>query len=127
MRVIRDRDRDSTVVVGKHSEDRVVRVLLDRGWRIVGRNLDTQYGEIDILAIRTKKLTIFEVKTVQSFDDLDLSIRSIQRARLERVRAFYESRSMFSVDLVLVIVLGGENESVYPRFYPFPLHNLEVS
>lgn len=119
--------RDSTVVVGRNNEESVVRWLIRHHWKIVGRNLRTPYGEIDILATKEKRLILVEVKTVKSFEDLEQSIRTPQRLRLERIRVYLENQSRFSVRLVLALVLRGNNESSDPRFYPFPLHNLEVS
>lgn len=52
--------------VGKQGEETAVDFLTKLGWRIVGRNLRTRMGEIDILAANGDQLVVVEVKTKRS-------------------------------------------------------------
>lgn len=49
--------------LGRWGEAEAARYLTARGYRILGRNLRTPYGEIDILAQQSDQLVFVEVKT----------------------------------------------------------------
>lgn len=51
------------VDVGKRGEDRAVKFLESNGYRIVGRNLRTPFGEIDVVASRDGFTVFVEIKT----------------------------------------------------------------
>lgn len=48
--------------LGQLGEDRAVRYLKLRGWRIIERNYSCRFGEIDIIASRGEYLAFIEVK-----------------------------------------------------------------
>ncbi len=50
-------------VLGRWGEEAAARYLAARGFRILGRNLRTPYGEIDLLARQGGQLVFVEVKT----------------------------------------------------------------
>src|SRR5256885_16033175 len=47
---------------GRVSEWQAAAALLVRGYRILGRRVRTPYGEIDIIAVRGRRLAFVEVK-----------------------------------------------------------------
>lgn len=49
--------------VGKWGEETAVQFLAQRGYQIVGRNVRTPYGEIDVLAKKDDVFLFVEVKT----------------------------------------------------------------
>ncbi len=49
--------------IGRWGEEEAARYLSARGYRILGRNLRTPYGEIDLLAQQGRQLVFVEVKT----------------------------------------------------------------
>lgn len=54
--------------LGRWGEDRAAEYLESKGYEILGRNLRTEYGEIDLLA-RASKVSVFvEVKTRTTVD-----------------------------------------------------------
>lgn len=53
----------STVTAGKLGEEAAVKLLEKQGYKIIGRNFRSKYGEIDIIAIEGKVLVFVEVKT----------------------------------------------------------------
>lgn len=52
--------------VGRWGEEAAARYLEGRGYRLLGRNLRTRQGEIDILASKDGSLVFVEVKTRSS-------------------------------------------------------------
>lgn len=53
----------STVVAGKLGEEAAIKLLKREGYKIIGRNFRSRYGEIDIIAIESNALVFVEVKT----------------------------------------------------------------
>lgn len=62
--------------------------LMAKGYRIVGRNVKTRAGEIDIIAVRGKRLAFVEVKRRPTRDEVEAAIGWRQAARI-RVAADY--------------------------------------
>ncbi len=55
--------------VGRKGEDFAVEYLKKKGYRIIGRNEEKKWGELDIIAIAPDKTLVFvEVKTVGGWD-----------------------------------------------------------
>ena len=54
------------MTLGRWGEQAAVEYLIHHGYTILGRNLRTAYGEIDILARQTDSLVFVEVKTRSS-------------------------------------------------------------
>jgi putative endonuclease len=54
--------------LGARGEDAATRFLKGRGFRILGRQVDTRHGEIDIVAVDGRTVVFVEVKTRQSTD-----------------------------------------------------------
>lgn len=52
--------------LGASGEDLAAEFLLQKGYRILARNMKTRYGEIDILALDRKTTVVVEVKTKTS-------------------------------------------------------------
>ncbi len=48
---------------GNYGEDLAAEFLRNKKYKILGRNIRTKFGEVDILAERNKKIIICEVKT----------------------------------------------------------------
>ena len=49
--------------LGKKGEDLAVKYLIKHGYRILERNFQKRYGELDIVALRDNTLVFVEVKT----------------------------------------------------------------
>jgi putative endonuclease len=58
------------------------------GYRILGRNLRTPVGEVDILARRGRTLAVIEVKRRESLDRAAFSLEPGQRRRLMRAAGY---------------------------------------
>ena len=50
-------------LLGKAGEDRAARFLAKQGYRILERNYNARYGEIDLIALDRGELVFVEVKT----------------------------------------------------------------
>lgn len=53
----------STVTSGRLGEDAALRLLKKEGYKIIGRNFRSKFGEIDLIAIEKDTLVFVEVKT----------------------------------------------------------------
>lgn len=60
------RAKQTTKQIGDWGEAQAVAWLQERGYLILGQNIHTPYGEIDILARKEDQLIFVEVKTRQS-------------------------------------------------------------
>ncbi len=69
---------------GRFAEQLAVVSLVLRGYRILARRHLTSAGEIDIVAVRGRRLTFVEVKQRATWDGADLAVRPRQTARLHR-------------------------------------------
>lgn len=56
----------SNIDIGRKGEDAAVMYLIQRGFKLIGRNIRTEYGEIDIVAENNGNLVFVEVKARRS-------------------------------------------------------------
>src|SRR5688500_13345374 len=54
--------------LGERGEDAAARFLKRRGYKILGRQVDTRHGEVDIIAVDHRTVVFVEVKTRHSTD-----------------------------------------------------------
>jgi len=52
----------NTKTVGKTSEESAVNYLIEQGYEILARNYYSQFGEIDIIAMKNNRISAIEVK-----------------------------------------------------------------
>ena len=78
-------DRRAAVQRGRYAERWVSQLLVDDGWRILGRNVRVGGGELDVIAERNGFLRFVEVKARAMGDSSGLeSITHDKRRRLVR-------------------------------------------
>jgi putative endonuclease len=83
--------------------------LLVKGYRIIGRNVRTRAGEIDIIAVRGKRLAFVEVKRRMTGEDAEAAVSGRQAARIRNAADYWlANRPRFheyeqGFDLVLLI------------------------
>jgi putative endonuclease len=102
--------------LGKYGENLAAGYLERQGLTILGRNVRTADGELDIVARDGDELVFVEVKTRRGDDETapDTSVTGAKLARLERLaEAYVEDRGLaacaWRVDVIsLVIGRGGE-------------------
>lgn len=69
---------------GRLAEIVAAAVLILRGYRILARRHEAAAGEIDLVAVRGRRLAFVEVKQRASWSDTDTALRARQTARLHR-------------------------------------------
>lgn len=57
-------------IIGKFGEDEAIRLLIEKGYEIIGRNVICSGNEIDIIARDMKYIVFVEVKTRTAFHGL---------------------------------------------------------
>ena len=78
---------------GRVSEWLAAAALLARGYRILGRRFRTPYGEIDIIAVRWRRLAFVEVKRRATRLEAEAAITPRQAGRIARAAEFWVSRN----------------------------------
>ena len=79
----------SHLLTGKRGEEIAEKYLLDRGYEILGRNVKTEGGEIDLIARLSDDIIFVEVKTRAKGDGFNPSMR-VDRAKIERLKSAAE-------------------------------------
>jgi len=69
---------------GRTSEALAAALLMAKGYLILGRRVKTRVGEIDIIAVRGKRLAFVEVKRRASNAAAEAAITARQAARIRR-------------------------------------------
>jgi putative endonuclease len=94
---------------GRFSELLAAALLMAKGYRILDRRCRTPYGEIDLIAVRGKRLAFVEVKRRATRLEAEASLTPYQARRIVRAAAYWVSRHPRyrdhdrSLDAILVI------------------------
>jgi len=103
---------------GRFSELVAAAILMAKGYRILARRFRTPYGEIDLIAVRGKRLAFIEVKRRPTRLEAEAALTPYQARRVARAAEFWVSRNARyrdheqSLDAILVV----------PRRLPQHLH-----
>ena len=94
---------------GRVSEALAAAVLIAKGYLILGRRVKTRAGEIDIIAVRGKRLAFVEVKRRATREDAEAAVSAKQAARIRRAadlwlahRPRYHEHA-FGFDVILLV------------------------
>ncbi len=102
--------KPSTRRAGGWAEDRALRLLLSRGWRLLNRNWGCRWGELDLVMAKPSRLLVVEVKGRRSaFDGWGVAaLGSSKRRRLARALACWQAAHPHlaeqSMELVFALV-----------------------
>jgi putative endonuclease len=94
---------------GRVSEALAAAVLMAKGYRILGRRVKTRAGEIDIIAVKGKRLAFVEVKRRATREDAEAAVSARQAARIRRASDLWLAHRpryhghVFSFDVVLLV------------------------
>jgi putative endonuclease len=77
---------------GRLSEWLAAAALLAKGYRILGRRVRTPYGEIDLIAVRGRRLAFIEVKRRATRAEAEAAVTPRQAGRIARAAEFWVSR-----------------------------------
>jgi putative endonuclease len=96
---------------GRWAEQRALRLLHGRGWRLVSRNWHCRWGELDLVLCKPGRLLLVEVKARgpgHRDGDGTAALRWDKRKRLERAWACWQAAhphlALHSVELVAALV-----------------------
>lgn len=77
-----------------HAAERIAAlVLMLRGYRILGRRQRTRLGEIDLIAVRGRRVAFVEVKRRLTQEAVESALTSTQRARIRRAAGLWLARN----------------------------------
>lgn len=77
---------------GRLSEALASALLIAKGYRILGRRVKTRAGEIDIIAVRGKRLAFVEVKRRRTREAAEASVSPRQAARIRAAADYWLAR-----------------------------------
>lgn len=90
-----------------------------RGWRVLARRHRTPAGEIDIVAVRGRRLAFIEVKRRSTMQDAEASITVRQRQRVRRAADLWLARHQRYLDHEI----GFDVVFLLPRSWPRHIEN----
>jgi putative endonuclease len=74
---------------GRVAEWVAAALLMAKGYRILGRNVKTRAGEIDIIAVRGKRLAFVEVKRRLTDEDAEAAVGGWQATRIRNAADYW--------------------------------------
>ena len=77
---------------GRISELMAAAMLLAKGYRILERRCRTPYGELDIVAVRARRLAFVEVKRRATRAEAEAALTQYQARRIVRAADYWVSR-----------------------------------
>ena len=77
---------------GRFAETLAAAALMAKGYRILGRNVKTRAGEIDIIAVRGQRVAFVEVKRRLTGEDVEAAVSTRQAARIRVAADYWLSR-----------------------------------
>jgi putative endonuclease len=77
---------------GRLSELVAAAVLMAKGYRILGRRVRTPHGEIDLVAVRGKRLAFVEVKRRATREECEAALTPAQAERIARAAEHWTAR-----------------------------------
>jgi putative endonuclease len=107
---------------GRYSELVAAAALLARGYRILDRRCRTPYGELDIIAVRGRRLAFVEVKRRSTRAEAEAALTQYQARRIVRAADYWVGRHPRyrdhdrGMDAILVVPLR------WPAHLPDALH-----
>jgi len=102
----------STVSAGKLGEDAALALLKKNGYKILGKNFRSRFGEIDIIAIEAKTLVFIEVKTRwnREYGLPEEAVTAWKLSKLIRTSQYYKLLYPKTPDLQRIDVVAVEVE-----------------
>ena len=94
---------------GRLSELVAAGALMLKGYRILGRRVRTPHGEIDLVAVRGRRLAFVEVKRRSSIEECEAALSPVQAERIARAAEHWVARNScyrdhdIGLDAVLVV------------------------
>jgi len=104
---------------GEAGERAGAEFLAGRGYRILGRNVKTPLGEIDLVAEERGTLVFVEIKTRRSarFGAPEEAVHGSKQRRLSRLALWYSSRHLKKDQPIRFDVLAVDSSGEKPSFH----------
>ena len=93
-----EKKRPQTGKLGKLAEDYAVKLLIQKGYKIIDRNFRSRFGEIDIVSIKENALVFVEVKARWS-NKFGSPEEAVTPSKLWKIRQTAEYYSILHPDL----------------------------
>ena len=111
---------------GRFSELVAAAALMAKGYRVLGRRVRTPYGEIDLVAVRGRRLAFVEVKRRASMAECEAALTPGQAERIARAAEHWIARHDrycdHDVGLDAVLVVPGR----LPAHVPDALNSFQL-
>ncbi len=86
-------------------------LFLTKGYRVLARRVKTGAGEIDLVAVRGRRLAFIEVKRRRTYEDAEASISNRQRRRIRAAASLWLAKRQryqeHSIEFDLVLIVPG--------------------
>lgn len=82
-------ERRSRLRRGRLAELLAAALLMAKGYRILGRNVKTRAGEIDLIAVRGKRLAFVEVKRRSTSESAEAAVSGHQATRIRSAADYW--------------------------------------
>lgn len=103
---------------GRRAEWIAALALRLRGYRILARRERTPLGEIDLIAVRRRRLAFVEVKRRATREAAEAAVTTAQRARIRRAAGVWLSRNSryqsYELGFDIVFLIG----RLWPHYLP---------
>ena len=105
-------------ILGRWGEEQALNYLVENGVEVLGQNIFTEYGEIDLLGIKDNVLLFVEVKTSQTrkfgFPEVSVSSRKMDhmiKAAQKYLQEHEEISGDYRIDVISIeITIKNETE-----------------
>lgn len=101
--------------LGMQGEEKAVGFLTAKGYKVIGRNFYTRYGEIDIICTKGNDLIFVEVKTRTSlkygYPEESITpkkIEHLKKAALIFMNSMYNNHHRMRFDVITILILDGQ-------------------
>ncbi len=104
--------------VGRWGEQAAADYLLARGYEILGTNVRTPYGEIDLIACKQNRITFVEVKTrkTTSLGPPEISVSARKQEHLQSCASYYAQAheiDHWQIDVIAIELRNGQPKIVH--------------
>ena len=101
----------STYEKGISAEQTVIKRIQSLGYKILGRRIRTEYGEIDILAQKGTNVVAIEVKQRTTLDEAQACLSAMQQKRIAKALLYIASErnkpfETYRIDVVCLDTVG---------------------
>lgn len=103
--------------LGMQGEEKAVRYLTENGYKVIGRNYYTRYGEIDIICTKGNDLVFVEVKTRTSLKYgypeeaiTHKKIEHLRKAALIFLNSMNQHYHQMHFDVITILIQDGQEK-----------------